>query len=324
MTDLTDEQGWLHVAAAVIRDGAGRVLIAERPAHLHQGGLWEFPGGKVEPGEDVQVALGRELNEELGIAVQACTPLIRVRHRYPDRSVLLDVWEVTAFAGEPHGREGQPVCWVDGESLTDFRFPAANTPIVAAARLPGHYLVTPEPQDVESFLRHLEGRLRAGVRLLQLRSKRLDGRAFEDLAGRVVRLAHAHGARVLLNSEPELALKLGADGVHLSAARLHACATRPLPTHCWVAASCHGAGDLSQAERIGADFVVLSPVQPTASHPRAPVLGWDGFHALVETTRLPVFALGGLALEDFMTARRQGAQGVAAIRGLWEGDEVTI
>lgn len=127
---------WLHVAAGVIVGPEGQILIAERAKHRHQGGLWEFPGGKVEPGETVQQALARELWEELNIHVGHARPLIQIRHRYPDKSVLLDVWRVESFTGEPHGREGQPLAWVCPEALVQYAFPAANVPIVTAARLP--------------------------------------------------------------------------------------------------------------------------------------------------------------------------------------------
>mgnify|MGYP002714153243 CR=1 FL=1 len=124
----------VHVAAAVIRGADGRVLIAKRPQDKHQGGLWEFPGGKVEEGEAVERALARELEEELGIRVEAARPLIQVHHDYPDKQVLLDVWEVSSFTGEPHGAEGQPLAWVSERQLLEYEFPAANKPIVAVLR----------------------------------------------------------------------------------------------------------------------------------------------------------------------------------------------
>src|SRR5512145_1948501 len=114
---------YLHVAAAVVVDDVGRILIARRHDHLHQGGLWEFPGGKVEPGEAVPDALVRELHEELGIRVKKARPLIRIPYRYPDRNVLLDVWRVEKFEGEAHGAEGQPLLWVEAENLVQFEFP---------------------------------------------------------------------------------------------------------------------------------------------------------------------------------------------------------
>ncbi|WP_390615298.1 8-oxo-dGTP diphosphatase MutT [Maricurvus nonylphenolicus] len=126
------EKKRIHVAAGVILSAGGNILLALRPQTAHQGGLWEFPGGKVETGEPVADALARELREELAISVTDCEQLIEVSHDYPDKSVLLDVWLVTAFTGEPVGNEGQTVRWVSPEKLSDYQFPAANVPIVEA------------------------------------------------------------------------------------------------------------------------------------------------------------------------------------------------
>ena len=120
----------VHVAVGILTDAAGAILLARRPDHAHQGGLWEFPGGKVEADETVERALARELREELGVTVQAAEPLLQVRHAYPDKKVLLDVWRVTAYRGEPHGREGQPLAWAPPARLADFAFPAADAPII--------------------------------------------------------------------------------------------------------------------------------------------------------------------------------------------------
>lgn len=122
----------VHVAVGVIRDDAGCILISKRHASSHQGGLWEFPGGKVEVGEAVLSALSRELREELGIEVQASKPLLQVKHDYGDKQVLLDVWLVDRFTGQAVGREGQPLRWVAAEDLPDFDFPLANDAIVEA------------------------------------------------------------------------------------------------------------------------------------------------------------------------------------------------
>ena len=308
----------VQVAAAVIVDRAGRVLVARRAAHRHQGGLWEFPGGKLEPGETARAALSRELREEVGIEVTAARPLIRVWHAYPDKTVLLDVWRVNAFRGEAHGREGQPVAWVAAEALTARDFPAANGPIIRAARLPPLYLVTPEPRDLDAFCARLNAALQAGARLVQLRAKNLEDRAYQQLARRVIALCRAAGARVLLNAPPPWVEDLGADGVHLSSARLRALSARPLGPHLWVAASCHDLAELRHAQRIGADFAVLAPVLPTASHSDARPLGWPAFHALSEAAVMPVYALGGMGLDDVPAAFEHGAQGIAAISALWE------
>lgn len=126
--------GTVHVAVGIVADAAGAVLITRRPDHVHQGGLWEFPGGKVEAAESVETALQRELHEELGIVVQTAEPWLQIRHAYPDKTVLLDVWRVTAWRGEPHGREGQPLRWASAMELADFVFPAADEAIIARLR----------------------------------------------------------------------------------------------------------------------------------------------------------------------------------------------
>jgi 8-oxo-dGTP diphosphatase len=121
----------IHVAVGIIWNlQKTAVLIAKRPDHLHQGGLWEFPGGKVEVGESVIEALGRELQEELAIKPGACAPALEVRYCYPDKTVLLDVWQVLDFVGQPTGCEGQPVAWVSLQELGNYAFPEANLAII--------------------------------------------------------------------------------------------------------------------------------------------------------------------------------------------------
>ena len=120
----------VHVAVAVIVNEDNQVLIALRQSHQHQGDLWEFPGGKVEAGEATEVALVREIKEELGIEVIDPVPLIEIKHEYSDKSVLLDVWSTRHFNGQPKGLEGQMIRWWPIESLADFNFPAANQTII--------------------------------------------------------------------------------------------------------------------------------------------------------------------------------------------------
>lgn len=307
----------LTVVAAVIRGPDGRILIARRAANADQGGLWEFPGGKLEPGESQLAGLRRELREELGIVVTAAAPLLHVSHRYPHRQVHLQVFEVTAWQGEPTGCEGQPLRWVAPDELLAHAFPAANLPIVTAARLPRCCLITPEPDDLTTWLGQLDACLQAGVELVQCRAHRLAPAAYADLAREAVGLVHARGARILLNADPALAAALGADGVHLSSQRLRATATRPLPAPALISAACHNPAEMALAAAAGCDFVLISPVAPTNSHPDAPGLGWAGLAALTRDSRLPAYALGGMDAEALPAAVAAGCIGVAAITAAW-------
>ncbi len=309
----------IHVAVGVVTDSRGRCLVAKRPGHVHHGGKWEFPGGKIAPGEAVPCALRREIKEEVGIDVLAAEPLIRVRHDYPQRRVLLDVWRVTRFAGEPHGREGQVVQWVETGSLRQLEFPEGNRTIISAAILPCIYAITDLTRYARADMLHrLESALQAGLRLVQVRAKNLSRSGYRDFAAEVISLCRAHDAAALVNAGPQLARRLGAAGVHLDSQSLSKLTRRPLDSSHWVAASCHDEREIRRAAKLGVDFIVVSPVRTTPSHPQACVLGWKRFATLCEEATMPVFALGGMRPEDLQRARGCGAQGVAMIRGAWE------
>ena len=307
-----------HVVAAVVGNGDA-VLVAKRPPDVHQGGKWEFPGGKVHAGEAAREALIRELREELGIEVQAAYPLITVHHMYPEKSVFLDVWRVTAYTGEPRGREGQRIDWVKCEDLPRLDFPEANAPIVQAARLPSLYLISDVARFGETlFFQRLEQALTTGLRLFQLREPHLAVADYGALAARVAQRCHHWGAKLLLNADPSWVKECGADGVHLNSHRLRTLRARPLDRRYWVAASTHNTEELELAARLEVDFVVLGPVLPTLSHPQATPLGWQQFATLCAATNLPTYALGGQRLEHLSMAREAGAQGLAMISGVWD------
>ncbi len=314
----------IRVAVGVVRGPDGRVLLAQRPPGGHLAGLWEFPGGKFEPGERRIDALERELREEVGIAVTRAAPLIRIIYHYPERSVDLDVWEVTEWKGDVRSAEGQPIAWVRVDELEQRPMPPADRPIIRAITLPAQYLVTPEP-DLEMpqrYLDQLERCLGRGLRLVQVRVKAPvdvgtpEARRLVQLLRDASALARQAGAELLLNVPPAFEEAVGTvGGLHLSASRLASLHQRPRAA--LVGASCHNATELEYAVRHGLDFAVLGAVKPTATHPGADVLGWEGFEALVSRAQLPVFALGGMGLQDLEEARARGAQGIAAIRSLW-------
>ena len=204
------ESGPIRVAVGVLRRSDGRVFAAERLPGRHLAGQWEFPGGKLEPGESARAALGRELREEVGVEVLDARPLIRFPCEYPDRRVRLEVFEVSEWRGRPHGREGQAIDWVEpGDLKRHLDLVAGAVPIVAAIELPSLYLVTPEPEEAD-FEATLRARIEEGVRLVQLRAKSMPADALVPLARRAAALAERNGARVFLNADPGTARAAGA------------------------------------------------------------------------------------------------------------------
>lgn len=306
----------IHVVAGVITDARGRLLLTRRTEGRDLAGLWEFPGGKREPGETSEQALVRELQEELGIEAVVGDWLMEVPQRYPDKRLRLEVRQVSAWKGTPRGREGQALTWVSADKLGRYAMPPADQPVVAMLRQPACYLVTPEPAEPGPWLAALERALDTGVRRVQLRARSLPAEQWPPLARAAAALCAARGAQVLLNRDVALAQALGV-GVHLGAEQLPQWQARPLPAGQPVAASCHTVEELQAAQRIGCDFAVVGPLAVTASHPGAAPLGWEAFERLREQVALPIYPIGGLAPTQVAEARRHGGQGIAAIRGLW-------
>lgn len=308
--------GEQEVAVAVIFRDDGRFLLGRRPAGKPYAGYWEFPGGKVEPGEPVADALRRELREELGLVVDKAYPWLARRYVYPHATVNLRFFRVTGWRGELRDFEHEAVAWQSPGAVDVAPLLPANGPILKALQLPAQYAITNAGAcGTAAFMQRLERALDHGVRLIQVREPALTKAELQDFAHAVIARARAHGAQVLVNSDPELAQGAGADGVHLSASRLMQLGQRPdLP---WCSASCHDARELDHAARIGLDFAVLGPVRPTQSHPGASPLGWARFRELVQDYPLPVFAIGGMDSGCLEEAWRCGAHGIALMRAAW-------
>jgi 8-oxo-dGTP diphosphatase len=306
----------VEVVAAVIVHPDGRFLLGQRPAGKVYAGYWEFPGGKVEPGETAPAALERELREELGIEVTRAYPWLTRDYDYAHAAVRLRFFRVVAWTGEVTGRENQRFSWQRPGAISVDPLLPANAPILRALRLPSVYGITHAGDLGErEFLARLDRALAGGLGLVQVREKGMPAAGLARFAADVVRRAHAAGARVLVNGDVELARCAGADGVHLTSAQLARCETRPDME--LVGASCHDARELARAHDLGVDFAVLGPVRPTPTHPDAAGLGWDAVAALLKDNSLPVYALGGLAPADIEAASRCGAHGISMMRGAW-------
>lgn len=299
----------ITVAAGVIRDGHGRLCLSRRPDHKHQGGLWEFPGGKVEPGESAHAALARELHEELGLTVTESAPFMTVEHRYDDLRVILHFRDVTGWHGEPHGREGQPVEWVPLADLSERAFPAANRPVALALHLPPELVIPPEDRGRETVLAGLD-RLDPSTQGVYLRGWSGDPA--------VTARCRERGLRFWIRDDAALAAREGAFGLHLTAASL-ARLQAPPAFEGVLSAACHDRAQIDRALALGCRMATLSPVAATPTHPEAEPLGWDAFNDQVREKPLVFYALGGVPPADLTTAREHGAFGVAGIRGFWPG-----
>ncbi len=306
----------VHAAVAVLQRSDGSVLLGQRPEGKPWAGWWEFPGGKIEDGETPLRALERELHEELGIEVTEATPWLTRTFAYPERTVRLNFFMVRQWQGEPHGREGQQLSWQQPAVLTVAPLLPANVPILGALQLPSTYAISNLAEMGEAgFMTALAQAFDQGLRLLQWREKQLSGEVQLPLLQRVVAMANACGARVLVNTDIDLARRSGAHGVHLTAAALMSMRQKPEGLLC--AASCHNTAELAHAAALALDLVVLSPVLPTASHPGANTLGWSAFAEMAAGLPMPVYALGGMRPQDLQTAWQHGAHGIAMQRAGW-------
>ena len=299
----------VEVAAGVIERADGAFLLAQRPAGKVYAGWWEFPGGKIHAGESAEAALERELHEELGIDVRLAYPWITRVHVYDHATVRLRFFRVVQWAGDPHPRENQSFVWQKLSAPMAEPMLPANAPVLASLALPLEYAITDaEALGVDASLKILERRLAGDLRMIQVRDRNLLGR--ENFARSVVALAHRHGAKVLINGGPAIA-----DGIHYPAAQLMSLKVRP--EGMLAGASCHTPVELEHAMRLEMDLAVLGPVNATASHPGARLLGWHGFERLARGASIPVYAIGGMKGNDLDAARRAGAHGLAMIRGSW-------
>ena len=317
-----------HPAASPLRGQKpdGTFLLAQRPPDKIWAGYWEFPGGKIEPGETPYHALVRELREELGIEVQTAYSWLTRVYTYPHATVRLNFFRVTAWSGELHPHEGQQFSWQinppqppfaeGGSRYGVFPILPANAQILRALSLPTLYAISNVAELGEGeFLRRLERALDKGLRLVQLREKNYSRVALRELALKMLPLLRQHDARLIINADIELCKEVGADGVQLTGAQLAELRIRPDVD--WCAASCHNAAELRRAEELGCDLALLSPVLATQSHPGAPHLGWEKFADIAAGAAIPVYALGGLTHADMHMAWQHGAHGISLLRQAW-------
>ncbi len=302
----------VDVAVGVLRAADGRVLLAERKAGKDAAGFWELPGGQVDYGESAAQAAARELLEEVGVRALELAPWRVYEHDFPSKRVRLHWFRVLRWSGEPNGREGQRVAWVDPVRPTVGPLLASNELALTTLALPDLVAVARvrrAPGGADELLARIPSWAASGLRLLIVRAPQLAPSQRVQLTRRLRQLRRGTGLRLLLSGTALEARQAGACGLHSSAASLAGLRERP-PARLW-AVSAHNAADLERATALGADVALVSPVRPTASHPIDEALGWDGFRALVAASPLPIYGQGGLRPADVGAARDAGAIGVA-------------
>jgi 8-oxo-dGTP diphosphatase len=307
----------IDVAVAVIQGADGQVLLTQRQGNQDFAGSWEFPGGKFESGESVQAALSRELQEELAIKPIESAHLITIPWHYAHKSVSLHVWRVTRWRGEPAAQEKQPMRWFSLSELSGLSFPPANKGIVLALTLPQAYSITGAFIDTDELVSRVKGALSLGAGIIQLRAKLAEAE-YLAAAQVIFPVIHAAGAQLLLNARVDMQKQFPQAGLHVSSDKLWGLCERPVPKDVLFTASVHNLEQMEQAQLLGVDALLLSPVLATQSHPDEPALGWEKAAEWVAQATVPVYALGGVGLPELSQALSCGFQGVAGIGSFWK------
>lgn len=312
-----------HVAVAILQQEEGIFLLASRPPGKPWAGYWEFPGGKIEAGETPEQALVRELQEELGVTPSKFQPWLQRRFDYPEthdssaKTVHLHFFFVTQWQGELTPKEGQALSWQVPNNVFVAPVLPANISIIKALAFPSTYAISNLSEMGEgAFFDTFKHQLQYGLKLIQVCEKQLNRDELARICQRVLALARPLGAKVLVNQDSVLAEELRLDGVHFPAHELLALKSKP--KNLLIAASCHNDTELVHAQALALDFVTLSPVSPTESHPSSKPLGWQAFSGLVKNIEMPVYALGGMTLDDLPKALSCGARGIATQRAVWQ------
>jgi 8-oxo-dGTP diphosphatase len=296
-----------------------KLLLSRRPIDTHQGGLFEFPGGKSQSGETPLQTLERELKEEIDIKVLESRHLISYDYNYHDRQINLSAWIVEKWEGGPKPNEGQEIKWVALEVLKGLKFPQANMKLIKSVELPPLFLITPDLTVYDDiFFKKIAILIGNGVKFLQFRSPSTAPEYHRIIISKLLPICEEHGCRLIYNGTINDAVNFGAHGVHLNSTRLIELDRLDLPAEFWAGASCHNSAELLRAEQLEVDYCVISAVHKSPSHPVSKPLGWEDFSRLALKSCIPVYALGGVKPGELDIARTCGAHGIAMISGLWD------
>ncbi len=306
---MTKENKIVKAVVGILRNAKGETLIAERRQGQFMGGFWELPGGKIEPGENNEESLARELKEELGIIISAPKLIHTMCHQYPEKTVYLWIYTIDHFDNEARGAEGQSITWCPTEKLNDFNLLPTMKAIIHKICLPEFYWITPENEPEEALLEQLQAHINSGSKLVQLRAKTILDASFVEGFYQICQDANV---KLILNTLHKT-FEESCDGWHLTTQELLSLDDRPCGTDKLLGASTHNLTEIEHAETLDVDYISIAPVEPTKSHPGRVSLGWDKAKELVEKSNLPAYLLGGMSLQNLQDAHSINAQGVAGI-----------
>ena len=300
----------IKAVVGVLRNKSGQLLLAKRQAQQFMPGFWELPGGKIEANETNESAISRELNEELGIQVTALSLHQTLSQQYPRLQVNLSIYNINSYLNEPRGVEGQQISWVSVQDLHNYKLLPSMQAFISSITLPNKYWITPACTNQSEWMARFEQKLTQGISLIQLRSKnKLDKHFIEQIN----RKCQQNNLKLLLNTIDKSFDEPYCAGWHITTSEMLKLKSRPCSDDKLLGASTHNLDEALKAQAIGANFVVISPVQATTTHPNISPIGWGAAKEVVDKLNIPVYFLGGMRLQDLNKTLKLGAQGIAAV-----------
>lgn len=301
----------IKAVVGVLRNKNQEILIAQRQKTQFMGGFWELPGGKIEADESPEQAISRELKEELGVQVKQVTLHQTMVHHYKDRTVQLNIYNINQYQNIPAGIEGQAISWVKVEALSNYQLLPTMNAFIHSIILPDKYWITPENNhQSDEWMTKFEQKLTQHITLIQLRSKVMLDSLF---VAKLYNKCKQHNVKLLLNTINKSFKETYCDGWHLTTHEMLELTTRPCPKNKLLSISTHSLNEALNAQTIGADFIVISPVQPTQTHPNTTPIGWDTAKEVVDKLNIPVYFLGGMSEQDLNKTLKLGAHGIAGV-----------
>jgi 8-oxo-dGTP diphosphatase len=301
----------IKAVVGVLRNHVNEILIAKRQDHQFMPGFWELPGGKIEPGESDQEAIIRELKEELGIVVADLSIHQTMVYQYTDRIIELSIYNISKYQNIPEGIEGQEITWSGVDQLSTFNLLPTMKAFIDSITLPNKYWITPSSNhQSDKWIKKFDEKLKQNISLIQLRSKvKLDSGFITDLHEK----CKQNNVKLLLNTPNKNFSESCGDGWHLTTSEMLKMNNRPCSNDKILGVSTHDLTEALKAQKMGADFVVISPVQATQTHPGTTPIGWEAAQEVVTKLNIPVYFLGGMALNDLDKTLNLGAQGIAGV-----------